>query len=540
MGETKHDGLAIPGRVVLAHEPPFTIGKLRVQPASRQVEAQGRHETVEPRVMQVLVALARANGSIVTRDELLERCWDARIVTDDAINRVLSRIRQIGSGIGAGSFKIETVTKVGYRLIEQALEGLPVGSGSKKSRKHSATVDRRAVVAGVATAAATAVVGALLWERPWRHHPVTEAKELFRRGDMAQRAGTPDQSRQSVSYFERAVQIDPQYADAWGALALAYTHNLEGFGEAELASLPARIRSAAARALTMDSENADAQLALICIDPFYRNWARIEGQLRRLCERFPSHWLAHGRLAMLLYQVGRLDEGIKLHRKVISIDPMIPVPYAAIAQALSARGRVQEAETVLREAQDRWPAHPLIWTAKYACLLFSGRADAAAAFIKDPDALPSGFGHSEVEPRLMLARAVASGQGADVTRSVELFTRIAATDPTNIPVAAAIFSLLGRVDLTFASLERYYFSRGTFRAPDLVGPYVRHYTDSLFSAPMAAARSDRRFTGLLRQTALEAYWRQTHTVPDYKADSVITAFGMDRRIDRVPQSLAGT
>lgn len=516
MGETKHDGLAIPGRVVLAHEPPFTIGKVRVQPARRQVEAQGRRETVEPRVMQVLVALARADGSIVTRDELLERCWDARIVTDDAINRVLSRIRQIGSGIGGNSFKIETVTKVGYRLIDQGFGDLPVRSISKKLQGQSAPVDRRALIASLATAAATAIVGGILWDRPWRHRPVAEAKELFRRGDMAQRAGTPDQSRQSVSYFERAVQIDPQYADAWGALALAYTHNLDGYGEAELTSLPARIRSAAARALTMDSENVDAQLALICIDPFYRNWARIEEQMRRLCERFPRHWLAHGRLAMLLYQVGRLDEGIKLHRKVIDIDPMIPLPYAAIAEELSARGRVQEAETVLREAQDRWPAHPLIWRAKYACLLFGGRAQAAAAFINDPDALPSRFGPSEVQPRLMLARAVATGQAADVSGSVELFTRIAATDATNIPVAAAIFSLLGRVDLTFASLERYYFSRGTFRAPNLVGPYARHYTDSLFSAPMAPARGDPRFAGLLRQTGLEAYWRHTHTVPDYR------------------------
>ena len=99
MGEATHDGLAVPGRVVLAHEPPFKIGKLRVFPAVLQLEFDGARETLEPRVMQVLVVLARAQGSIVTRDELLERCRDGRIVSDNAINRVISRLRYVGGRI---------------------------------------------------------------------------------------------------------------------------------------------------------------------------------------------------------------------------------------------------------------------------------------------------------------------------------------------------------------------------------------------------------------------------------------------------------
>jgi len=118
MGVSQQDEPDIPKQIVLAHELPFTLGVLAIEPATRQVALDGRSETVEPRVMQVLVALARANGAIVTRDELVERCWDGRIVGDDAINRALSRCRQIASGIGAGSFAIETVPRVGYRLTD--------------------------------------------------------------------------------------------------------------------------------------------------------------------------------------------------------------------------------------------------------------------------------------------------------------------------------------------------------------------------------------------------------------------------------------
>lgn len=113
MGEDKHDGLAIPGQIVLAHEPPFTIGRLRVEPSTRQVVSDGSSETLEPRVMQVLVALGRANGGIVTRDELIDWCWGGRIVGEDAINRAIFRLRQVAAEIGDGSFGVETITKVG-------------------------------------------------------------------------------------------------------------------------------------------------------------------------------------------------------------------------------------------------------------------------------------------------------------------------------------------------------------------------------------------------------------------------------------------
>lgn len=125
MGELLHDGLAIPARVVLAHEPPFTLAKLRINPATRLVENGARSEVLEPRVMQVLVVLGRAGGAIVTRDELIERCWDNRIVGEDAINRALSRIRHVAAEIGEGSFTVQTITKVGYRLLVDGVAALP-------------------------------------------------------------------------------------------------------------------------------------------------------------------------------------------------------------------------------------------------------------------------------------------------------------------------------------------------------------------------------------------------------------------------------
>ena len=42
---------------------------------------------LDPRVMQVLVALTGAAGKVLSRDDLIALCWDGRIVGDNAINR---------------------------------------------------------------------------------------------------------------------------------------------------------------------------------------------------------------------------------------------------------------------------------------------------------------------------------------------------------------------------------------------------------------------------------------------------------------------
>jgi TolB-like protein len=105
-------------RVILSREASIRLGELTVSPALRRIaHDDGREEIVEPRVMQVLVALIRADGQILTRDDLLISCWHGVVVGEDAITRVVSRIRRLSDGIGDSEFTLETITKVGYRLI---------------------------------------------------------------------------------------------------------------------------------------------------------------------------------------------------------------------------------------------------------------------------------------------------------------------------------------------------------------------------------------------------------------------------------------
>lgn len=99
----------------LAHEADFVVGRMRVRPSLGEVELAGERRHLEPRVMQVLIALVRADGAVLSRDDLISRCWDGVIVGDDAINRVISKVRHLADGKQAG-FHVETLPRVGYRL----------------------------------------------------------------------------------------------------------------------------------------------------------------------------------------------------------------------------------------------------------------------------------------------------------------------------------------------------------------------------------------------------------------------------------------
>jgi TolB-like protein/Flp pilus assembly protein TadD len=103
-------------QIDLAQQRSFQLGQLRVDPALCSVWS-ATLEKLEPRVMQVLVALVEASPQVVSRDTLIQRCWDGRIVGDDAINRVVGRLRKLAQVDGLEHFRIETSHKIGYRLL---------------------------------------------------------------------------------------------------------------------------------------------------------------------------------------------------------------------------------------------------------------------------------------------------------------------------------------------------------------------------------------------------------------------------------------
>jgi DNA-binding winged helix-turn-helix (wHTH) protein/tetratricopeptide (TPR) repeat protein len=94
----------------------FVIAHCRVRPSNNTLERDGKEIVLEPRVMDVLATLASRPEHVFSRDELAERVWDDRPVSDEAVNRAVFELRKAFRQLGVRREVVSTVRKRGYRL----------------------------------------------------------------------------------------------------------------------------------------------------------------------------------------------------------------------------------------------------------------------------------------------------------------------------------------------------------------------------------------------------------------------------------------
>ncbi|QMW21995.1 tetratricopeptide repeat protein [Sandaracinobacteroides saxicola] len=153
----------------MADEPIFTLGSTIVDPAGLRVTgADGVHHSLQPRTMQVLVALFHQAGTTVSRESLNQSCWEGRIVGEDAIDRVLVQLRKLAHD--SGGFHLETIRGVGVRLLAQAATTpAPAPAGSPPPATAAAAVEPLAApVQPPAAPTAASVETPLSWWKPLR------------------------------------------------------------------------------------------------------------------------------------------------------------------------------------------------------------------------------------------------------------------------------------------------------------------------------------------------------------------------------------
>ena len=73
---------------------PLVLGGLEVDPLAGEARWHGRKLDLEPKGVAVLVALLRARGLVVSRRDLMDAVWGDAVVTDNALDVVLSSLRK--------------------------------------------------------------------------------------------------------------------------------------------------------------------------------------------------------------------------------------------------------------------------------------------------------------------------------------------------------------------------------------------------------------------------------------------------------------
>jgi len=108
------------------------FGRFELQLAERRLLRDGRDVPIRPRAFDLLAALARHPGRLVTRNELLEQVWAGRVVEAGNIAAQIAAVRR-----ALGGDLIDTVPGHGYRLVVQpaatTTEALPAVVSRKLS-----------------------------------------------------------------------------------------------------------------------------------------------------------------------------------------------------------------------------------------------------------------------------------------------------------------------------------------------------------------------------------------------------------------------
>jgi TolB-like protein/DNA-binding winged helix-turn-helix (wHTH) protein len=172
---------------------------------------------------------------------------------------------------------------------------------------------------------------------------------------------TSDGIRFAIEQFQEAVEIEPEFALAWGHLAVAYVmQGLRGFAPPRESIEQAR--SAALRAIEVDSESYIGHASI--------GWIRLwTGDLDRGCESLqealrlnPSDpYVIHGDADCLMF-AGHMDESIARMRELVTISPFSVIQNGALAFHLFLARRYEESIAAVKVARQRVPGFVMHYT----------------------------------------------------------------------------------------------------------------------------------------------------------------------------------
>lgn len=166
----------------------------------------------------------------------------------------------------------------------------------------------------------------------------------------------------SIEQYERAVDLDPEFALAHAGLAEAWLASAH-FGRPPHAAFPEGIDHAL-MALDHDPGLAEAHIVLADSRFHYEwDWEGAERGFRRGIELGPTHSTAHWWFGGLLAALGRFDEAVGQAELAIEMDPISPLGHAFYGRILYWARRFEEAAAMGERASDLSPGAPapLAW-----------------------------------------------------------------------------------------------------------------------------------------------------------------------------------
>jgi TolB-like protein/DNA-binding winged helix-turn-helix (wHTH) protein/Flp pilus assembly protein TadD len=285
-----------------------------------------------------------------------------------------------------------------------------------------------------------------------------EAYEAYLKGRYFWNKRTGDDLQKAVEYFNRAIERDPTYAQAFTGLADTYA--LLGDWEygvlAPREALP-RAKAAAVKALQLDSTLSEAHTSLaFCLDAFDWDLKSAEAEFRRGIELNPGYATAHHWYGWHLSLSGRNNDAIAQLRIAQNLDPLSLIINADLAELLLIAHRTDESIQQSRKTIEMDANFPLAHNQLGVAYLQAQRHDEAVSELQKAVQLSA----SSPTCTANLARAFAlSGRRHEAVQLLGDLKKSSNTSYSNASEVAVVYAALGDHDQAMVWLEKAFEER---------------------------------------------------------------------------------
>ncbi|HEY6401536.1 MAG TPA: transcriptional regulator, partial [Blastocatellia bacterium] len=161
----------------------YEFGPFRLEADEQLLLRDGEAIPLQPKAFDLLLILVENHGHLLGKDELLKAVWPDTVVEEVNLANNISILRKaLAEGRSEQRF-IETAPRRGYRFVAPVREL----SGDERMRK--------------------------------RYTDNLEAYQLYVKGHFFWDKRTEEGIKKSIEYFDRAINLDPNYALAYAGLA---------------------------------------------------------------------------------------------------------------------------------------------------------------------------------------------------------------------------------------------------------------------------------------------------------------------------------
>ena len=261
---------------------------------------------------------------------------------------------------------------------------------------------------------------------------------------------TKDGLQKAVENFQKAIEIDPNYAEAYAELADSY-NMLGHYNFADSGEMVEKGRAAAEKALALNNRLAEAHVAIAYVQVHDRRFVDATRSLELALALAPYNSTAHVRYGWQLLRMGKLPETVEQMRLAQEYDPLWPVGNNTLCTVLLFQHNFAEAVGYCEKAVELSPNAPSNRLSLANAYFFNGRvADAITQAKAEIEA-----GSEKDTARGSLAYFYAkSGRTAEAE---EIFRQLKTVDEAEVLSDLMIISYtLGKKDESYAYFKKAY------------------------------------------------------------------------------------